>query len=158
MKGRMHTMTYTLRNSVIINRPVNDVFGFVTDPTTTPQWQANLVRSDILTPGPMRVGTRVLEVRRLGKSEKQAEWRSPRMSHQLGVGIPIPLASAPFDNRGSAPSNRQRQGPSSALPSTLRPIFRSICCFLSWHGSCGSKTTRALLSSNKCLKPIPLHL
>ena len=67
-------MVQIVQNSVFINRPLDDVFAFVTDPATTSQWQTNLVRSEILTPGPMRTGTRVLEVRRLGNSERQAEW------------------------------------------------------------------------------------
>lgn len=67
-------MAQTIYNSVVINRPVNEVFAYVTDPTTTPQWQANLVRSEIQTPGPMRVGGQILEVRRLGKAESRAIW------------------------------------------------------------------------------------
>lgn len=67
-------MVQTVQNSVFINRSVDDVFAFVTDPTTTSQWQSNLVRSEILTPGPMGMGTRILEVRRLGNAERQAEW------------------------------------------------------------------------------------
>lgn len=67
-------MAQTIYNSIVINHPVNEVFAYVTDPATTPQWQANLVRSEIQTPGPMRIGAQILEVRRLGKWESRAMW------------------------------------------------------------------------------------
>jgi uncharacterized protein YndB with AHSA1/START domain len=93
-------MTNTIRNSVFINRPVNDVFDFVTDPTTTPQWQANLVRSEVLTAGPMRLGTRVLEVRRIGKSEMQAEWEVTAYEPPTRRGYVYPAGFGPIRQQG----------------------------------------------------------
>ena len=93
-------MTPIIRNRVIIHRPVNDVFAFVTDPTTTPQWQANLVRSEVLTPGPMRAGTRVLEVRRLGNAERQAEWEITDYEPPTRRGYVYPAGFGPIRQQG----------------------------------------------------------
>ena len=93
-------MTQTIRNSIVINRPVDEVFAFVTDPATTPQWQANLVRSEILTPGPMRAGTQVLEVRRLGKSESQAVWEVTAYEPPARRGYVYPKGFGPIRQSG----------------------------------------------------------
>ena len=44
--------------SVAIARPVEDVFRVLTDPTLTPRWAANAIKGELLTPGPVRVGSR----------------------------------------------------------------------------------------------------
>jgi uncharacterized protein YndB with AHSA1/START domain len=67
-------MPATVRNSIVIARPVDEVFAFVCDPATTPRWQANVVRSEIVSGTPMGVGTRVIEVRQVGRARRQAEW------------------------------------------------------------------------------------
>jgi uncharacterized membrane protein len=61
--------------SIHLNYPVNQVFTFLADPAKQPTWQANLIEIEQLTEGPMRVGTRIREVRRLGRrpTEYQAE-------------------------------------------------------------------------------------
>lgn len=61
--------------TVHLNRPVEQVFSFLTDNHNLRMWQSNLIESEQLTDGPMRVGTRIREVRRLGRrpSEIQAE-------------------------------------------------------------------------------------
>ena len=61
--------------SIHLNRPVDEVFAFLVDPANQPAWQSNLIESEQLTAGPMRVGTRIREVRRLGRrpTEYQAE-------------------------------------------------------------------------------------
>lgn len=67
-------MLSIIRNRIIINRPIEAVFAFVTDPTITSQWRTNLLSSEVLTPGPMKVGTRVKETWQVGKARKQATW------------------------------------------------------------------------------------
>src|SRR5215475_715475 len=61
--------------SIHLNRPVDQVFAFLADPAKQPMWQSNLIAIEQLTEGPMRVGTRIREVRRLGQrpTEYQAE-------------------------------------------------------------------------------------
>ena len=60
--------------SIHLNRPVDSVFAFLADPAKQRAWQADLIEIEQLTAGPMRVGTRIREVRRLGRpTEYQAE-------------------------------------------------------------------------------------
>jgi carbon monoxide dehydrogenase subunit G len=51
-------------HSIIINRPVEEVFDFVTDPSKNAQWQEGLVESRLDSPGPMKVGAHVVDVRK----------------------------------------------------------------------------------------------
>ncbi len=93
-------MAQVVQNNVFIKRSVEDVFAFVTDPTTTSQWQTNLVRSEVVTPGPMRTGTRVLETRRLGKSERQATWEVTEYEPPLKRGYAYPQGFGPLKQKG----------------------------------------------------------
>ena len=93
-------MTRTIENTVIINRPIDEVFAFVTDPATTPQWQANLVRSEILSDGLMGVGTRIKETRRLGKSENQAIWEITEYEVPTRRNYVYPQGFGPVRQRG----------------------------------------------------------
>ena len=47
-----------------IDRPVGDVFAYVTDPEKLPTWQTNTVSVAQEGDGPLRVGTRLREVHR----------------------------------------------------------------------------------------------
>jgi uncharacterized protein YndB with AHSA1/START domain len=44
--------------SVTIQRPVEDVFRVLTDPTMAPRWAPSSIKGELLTPGPPGVGTR----------------------------------------------------------------------------------------------------
>ena len=44
--------------SVTIQRPVEDVFAVLTDPTLAPRWAHSSIKGELLTPGPPGVGTR----------------------------------------------------------------------------------------------------
>jgi uncharacterized protein YndB with AHSA1/START domain len=50
--------------TVAIDRPVEDVFAYLTDASNLPQWQSTLVEMKPETEGPMRVGKRLFETRR----------------------------------------------------------------------------------------------
>jgi uncharacterized protein YndB with AHSA1/START domain len=47
-----------------IDRPLHEVFSFVTDPDALSAWQTNTVQATIETDGPFGVGTRLHEVHR----------------------------------------------------------------------------------------------
>lgn len=49
--------------TIVIDRPVAEVFAFVSDQRNTPQWQGGLVEVQRLTDGPPGVGTRHVFVR-----------------------------------------------------------------------------------------------
>jgi uncharacterized protein YndB with AHSA1/START domain len=50
--------------SIVIDRPIAEVFAFVTDQRNTPGWQAGLVEARPLTEGPLGVGSGYALVRK----------------------------------------------------------------------------------------------
>ena len=50
--------------SVVINRPVADVFAFVADPANNVKWQEGLVESHMTSSGPMGVGAQITDIRK----------------------------------------------------------------------------------------------
>jgi uncharacterized protein YndB with AHSA1/START domain len=55
----------TVEQSVVIGRPAEDVFAFVSDQTNAPRWQRGLLEVRRTTAGPIGVGTRHNVVRTL---------------------------------------------------------------------------------------------
>jgi uncharacterized protein YndB with AHSA1/START domain len=49
--------------TVVIDRPIEEVFAYVTDQTNTPRWQAGLVEVKRTTVGPIGIGTKHTFVR-----------------------------------------------------------------------------------------------
>ena len=48
--------------SVTIQRPIEEVFAVLTDPTRSPEWSKHSIRGELLTEGPPRVGSRRMTV------------------------------------------------------------------------------------------------
>ncbi len=57
--------------SVHLNRPIDQVFAFLTDARNLLTWQSNLIEIEQLTEGPPRAGTRIREVRRIGRGPSE---------------------------------------------------------------------------------------
>ena len=47
-----------IEDSILINRPIEEVFAFVADQTNAPKWQDGLIEVRRLTDGPVGVGTK----------------------------------------------------------------------------------------------------
>ena len=64
-----------LEFTIDLDRPVEQVYDFVINAENLRLWQSGLIKSELLTRGPLRVGTRVRQVRYMGpkKSEIKAE-------------------------------------------------------------------------------------
>lgn len=56
---------FTIEKHVVIDRPVGDVFAFVSDQTNAPRWQRGLTELNRSSTGPIGVGTRHTFVRTL---------------------------------------------------------------------------------------------
>lgn len=69
-----------IERSIVIERPLEEVWDFVQDTSKDAMWQTTLVESQVLTEGPKRVGAQVQEVRRF-----------------LGVQIPMTLELTEFE-------------------------------------------------------------
>lgn len=59
--------------TIHLNRPVEQVFAFLMDTSQLTTWQSNLIKSEPITEGPLRLGSRFREVRRLGKRESEIQ-------------------------------------------------------------------------------------
>jgi uncharacterized membrane protein len=86
-----------IERSIVIDRPIDEVFEFTHDLAKSPLWQSTLVELEVLTEGPMRVGTRWREVRRfLGKRIETVieltEYEPNTHSAIRMVSGPIPLS------------------------------------------------------------------
>jgi len=88
-----------IQRSIVIERPIDEVWGFVHDTTKDALWQTTLVESRVLTEGPKRVGTRVQEVRRfmgvrIEMDLELTEFEPNRKSAQKAVSGGIPLSGS----------------------------------------------------------------
>ena len=59
--------------TVHLNKPVEQVFAFLMDTSKLSTWQSNLIKSEALTEGPLRTGSRFREVRRIQGKESEIE-------------------------------------------------------------------------------------
>ena len=57
-------MTLRLEHNVVIDRPVEEVFAFITSPKNDPRWERRVVESTHTSGGPVGVGTTGRKVRR----------------------------------------------------------------------------------------------
>jgi uncharacterized membrane protein len=86
--------------SVEINRSPDDVFAYLDQLERHGEWQDAIVRSSDITPGPVGVGTRATDVRRLPGGMKTkvtyeiVEHDPPRRTSFTGVNGPVRVAGA----------------------------------------------------------------
>jgi uncharacterized protein YndB with AHSA1/START domain len=59
--------------TIHLNRSVEQVFAFLMDTDKLSTWQSNLIKTEKITAGPLRAGSRFREVRRLGRRESEIE-------------------------------------------------------------------------------------
>jgi uncharacterized protein YndB with AHSA1/START domain len=79
--------------SIEVARPPGEVFAYVTDPTTFPEWQQGVV-SGHLDGVPTRVGSRCTTIRKIGGAEREVhteitECDPPRRWADRGIDGPI---------------------------------------------------------------------
>jgi uncharacterized protein YndB with AHSA1/START domain len=83
--------------TVVVDRPVEQVFAYVTDPAKLAEWQPNVISVSKETEGPMGAGTRLREVRRgpFGRSVEAlvevAEYEENRRFDLRIVSGPLPI-------------------------------------------------------------------
>jgi uncharacterized membrane protein len=82
-------------SSVEIERPAEDVFAYLDDLARHGEWQEAIVSTRVLTDGPVGVGTRAVDTRRVGGSRTQdstyeiVEHDPPRSSVFRGIDGPV---------------------------------------------------------------------
>ena len=50
--------------SIFVERPIEEVFGYLTDLDSVPEWQTNVLFLQLDSPGGLRVGARLIELRK----------------------------------------------------------------------------------------------
>lgn len=85
-----------LEHSVIIKRPVNEVFAFTTNPANSSSWRVGLLDAKQITAGPMQVGSVIEEtVQVLGRkltSKVEVTGLEPDVMRRIRVKLgPLPI-------------------------------------------------------------------
>jgi carbon monoxide dehydrogenase subunit G len=88
-----------VETSIIINRPIKEVFAYVTDARNSPQWDSGLVDIQQTPQSPVGVGTRITEVRKfLGRKMEATgevvEYEPPTKYTRKGIGGPFPITGS----------------------------------------------------------------
>ena len=63
---------FTYETTIFINRPQQEVFGFVSNPANNPKWQSNLISAELTSEGPMGIGSTISSVGRFLGREIEA--------------------------------------------------------------------------------------
>jgi uncharacterized protein YndB with AHSA1/START domain len=82
--------------SVVVQRPIDEVFAYFTDPTTLPEWQASALEAQLEGEGPMRAGSRAVETRkflgrRMESTMEALEYEPPRRFTIKASSGPVPF-------------------------------------------------------------------
>ena len=88
-----------VETSSIINRPIEEVFAFLTDARNSPQWDSGLVDIQQTPQSPVGVGTRITEVRKfLGRkmetTSEVVEYEPSTKYTRKGTGGPFPVTGS----------------------------------------------------------------
>ena len=62
-----------MEQTIIIDRPIEEVFAYRTALHQTAEWQRDVIATDLLTVGPVGLGTQGTE-RRRGQSDVESDW------------------------------------------------------------------------------------
>jgi uncharacterized protein YndB with AHSA1/START domain len=102
----------TITHTVEIACSPENVFAYLEDVARHPEWQEGLVSTGVVTEGPVRVGSKIAEVRRLGGREQAVtyeitEREPPRIFAFRGLDGPIrPNGRATIEPAGDGSSSR----------------------------------------------------
>jgi hypothetical protein len=123
----------SIERSIVIEKPINDVWDFVQDTANDALWQTTLIESRPLTAGPKRVGTQVHEIRRfmglrLEMEVELTEFEPNRKSSVKTVSGGIPLSGSyvlePLDGGTKLTMTGELDAHRTFKPA--QPVFASI--------------------------------
>jgi uncharacterized protein YndB with AHSA1/START domain len=83
-----------ITHRIEINRPPEEVFAYLDQFDRHGEWQSEIISATVETEGPVRVGTRVKETRKIGGREQDTsfeitEYEPPHKSSFRGVAGPV---------------------------------------------------------------------
>lgn len=119
----------THEQEIVINRPVADVFAFLTDFANYPRWQEDLVEYRQTSAGPLTIGSTGSEVRNVLGHRQEATWQVTELKpNELyatrGSGAFAYEIRNTFQAEGSATRVRVRfQGQPTGLLRVAEPLM-----------------------------------
>jgi uncharacterized membrane protein len=102
--------TTMIKHSIEINRPAEEVFGYIDQLDRHNEWQGSLVSAKVETDGPTRVGTRVVERRKVPGGIRDipyeiTEHEPPHKASFRGTAGPVrPVGTVTVDPVGESSS------------------------------------------------------
>jgi uncharacterized protein YndB with AHSA1/START domain len=124
----------TFENVVVISRPIEDVFRFLSDFENVPKWNYAIVETRKVSEGPVGVGTIYRQVRSVpGRSEERFEvtaFEAPRYLEMRGQLGPFPsrlsyaLETTPQGTRVTNVVELELRGPGRLLGRVAVPRVR----------------------------------
>jgi uncharacterized membrane protein len=99
-----------IRHSIEINRPAEEVFAYLDQVDRHSEWQSSLVSARVETDGPTRVGTRVVERRKVPGGARDipyeiTEHQPPRTESFRGTAGPVrPVGTVTVESLGESSS------------------------------------------------------
>jgi carbon monoxide dehydrogenase subunit G len=85
---------FTRKVSVLISRPLDEVFAFVEDARNRPRWDDSVISEELTSPEPIGVGTTVRTV--LSSMGREYEYSWEVTEHQPPTRMTIESTSGPF--------------------------------------------------------------
>lgn len=101
-----------ITHSIEIDRRPEDVFAYLDEPERHGEWQEAIVSAKVESAGPVGVGTRVHEVRKVGNREQDTsyeitEHEPPRRSAFRGIAGPVrPVGTVTVEPVGDGSKSR----------------------------------------------------
>jgi uncharacterized membrane protein len=99
-----------IKHSIEINRPADEVFAYLDQVGRHNEWQGSLVSTTVETPGPTRVGTRVIERRNVPGGTRDFPYEitehdpARRVSFRGTTGLIRPAGTYTVDPTGESSS------------------------------------------------------
>lgn len=87
-----------VEESIVIERPIADVFAYMTNPETIPEWQGSALEAALEGDGPVHAGSRIVERRkflgrRMDSTVEVAEYEPPRRFAIKVTSGPVPFTA-----------------------------------------------------------------
>lgn len=123
----------SVEHSVVIDRPIHEVFAFIANVENNPQWQQSVLEARKTSPGPVGVGSTGIEVRqfmgrRMELSFEVTEYEeNAKFSFKITSG-PMPMAGTEtFESvEGGTRVNLTFQGETGGIFSLAEPIMAGM--------------------------------
>jgi carbon monoxide dehydrogenase subunit G len=101
-----------ITHSIEIDRQPEEVFAYLDQHERHREWQDQIVSSKVATDGPVRVGTRIHETRKIGRREQDTSYEitehdPPRRSGFRGIAGPVrPVGTVTVEPLGDGSRSR----------------------------------------------------